>query len=63
MMAATFLAIFFVPLFFRLITDRKLSERRTAAELRAEAERERERAAKLTDVPHHARLGAEDGHA
>src|SRR6266571_4307393 len=63
MMAATFLAIFFVPLFFRLITDRKLSERRTAAELRAEAERERERAAKLTDVPRHARLGAEDGHA
>jgi HAE1 family hydrophobic/amphiphilic exporter-1/multidrug efflux pump len=40
MMAATFLAIFFVPLFFRLITDRK-----------------------LTDVPHHAKLSAEDGHA
>jgi len=62
-MAATFLAIFFVPLFFRLITDRKLAERRTAAELREEAEREREGAGKLTDVPHHARLGAEDGHA
>jgi HAE1 family hydrophobic/amphiphilic exporter-1/multidrug efflux pump len=63
MMAATFLAIFFVPLFFRLITDRKLSERRTAAELRAEVEHERERARKVTDVPHHARLSTEDGHA
>ncbi|HLQ01385.1 MAG TPA: multidrug efflux RND transporter permease subunit [Burkholderiales bacterium] len=63
MIAATFLAIFFVPLFFRLITDRKLSEKRTAAELREEAERERERARKVADVPHHARLGTEDGHA
>jgi len=38
MMAATFLAIFFVPLFFRFITDRKLSERRSTAELRTEIE-------------------------
>jgi HAE1 family hydrophobic/amphiphilic exporter-1/multidrug efflux pump len=42
MLAATFLAIFFVPLFFRVITDRKLRETRTAQELRAEvAEGER----------------------
>jgi len=36
MLAATFLAIFFVPLFFKLITDRKLAEKRSTAELRAE---------------------------
>ena len=29
MIAATFLAIFFVPLFYRLITDRRLREKRT----------------------------------
>lgn len=38
MLAATFLAIFFVPLFFKLLTDRKLKETRTTAELRAEAD-------------------------
>ena len=41
MIAATFLAIFFVPLFFRLITDRRLKESRTKAELVAEAEHAR----------------------
>jgi multidrug efflux pump len=49
MMAATFLAIFFVPMFFRLITDRRLAERRTASELRNEV--------------HPAKLITEDGHA
>ena len=45
MLAATFLAIFFVPFFFKLITDRKLREPRTEAELRAEvAEDERKSA-------------------
>ena len=38
MMAATFLAIFFVPLFYKFITDRKLSESRSVAELREEIE-------------------------
>jgi hydrophobe/amphiphile efflux-1 (HAE1) family protein len=55
MLAATFLAIFFVPLFFRVITERKLREVRTAEELRAEvaegerrtAEMHRELAAKF----------------
>jgi hydrophobe/amphiphile efflux-1 (HAE1) family protein len=61
MLAATFLAIFFVPLFFRLITDRRLAERRTADDLRGEAERER--AHPVIDVPHHAKLSTEDGHA
>ena len=33
MIAATFLAIFFVPLFFKLITERHLREPRSTAEL------------------------------
>jgi HAE1 family hydrophobic/amphiphilic exporter-1/multidrug efflux pump len=38
MLAATFLAIFFVPLFFKLVSDRRLAgEKRAADELRAEA--------------------------
>ena len=36
MVAATFLAIFFVPWFFRMIFERRISEPRTKAELRAE---------------------------
>ncbi|HEX4986978.1 MAG TPA: multidrug efflux RND transporter permease subunit [Burkholderiales bacterium] len=36
MLAATFLAIFFVPMFFKLITDRHLTERRSTAQIRAE---------------------------
>jgi multidrug efflux pump len=63
MLAATFLAIFFVPLFFKLITDRRLSERRTASELRTEIELERERAHHAIDSPHHVPLKTEDGHA
>jgi HAE1 family hydrophobic/amphiphilic exporter-1/multidrug efflux pump len=38
MIAATFLAIFFVPMFFKLITDRHLTEKRTTDEIRAEVE-------------------------
>ena len=38
MMAATFLAIFFVPLFYRLISDRKLREAKTTKELFDEVE-------------------------
>jgi HAE1 family hydrophobic/amphiphilic exporter-1/multidrug efflux pump len=38
MIAATFLAIFFVPMFFKLITDRHLTEKRTTAEIRGEIE-------------------------
>ena len=30
MLAATFLAIFFVPMFFKLITDRHLTEKRSS---------------------------------
>ena len=41
MMAATFLAIFFVPMFFKLISDRHLVEPRSTRELREEVERHR----------------------
>jgi len=36
MIAATFLAIFFVPMFFKLISDRHLTEKRSTAEIRQE---------------------------
>jgi HAE1 family hydrophobic/amphiphilic exporter-1/multidrug efflux pump len=52
MMAATFLAIFFVPLFFRVLTDRKLAERRSTAELKAEIGHVRDLAHKPTEHPH-----------
>jgi hypothetical protein len=48
-------------LFFKLITDRRLSERRTASELRTEIEREH--AHQTADVPHHVPLKTEDGNA
>ena len=51
-MAATFLAIFFVPLFFRVLTDRKLTEPRTSAELKAEIAHVREIAKRHSDHPH-----------
>ncbi|MET0310755.1 MAG: multidrug efflux RND transporter permease subunit [Burkholderiaceae bacterium] len=37
MLAATFLAIFFVPWFFRLLVDRKMIEKRSTQQLREEA--------------------------
>jgi HAE1 family hydrophobic/amphiphilic exporter-1/multidrug efflux pump len=41
MIAATFLAIFFVPMFFKLLATRRLREQRSTAEIRAEIERAR----------------------
>ena len=38
MLAATFLAIFFVPMFYKIVAERKLREPRSAEEIRAEAE-------------------------
>ncbi len=43
MMAATFLAIFFVPMFYMMITEKKLRETRSTADIRAEAAHARER--------------------
>ncbi len=38
MVAATFLAIFFVPMFFKLITDRRLTDTRSKADLAVDVE-------------------------
>src|SRR5438445_2682750 len=54
MMAATFLAIFFVPMFFKLLTDRRLLERRSTAELKDEIERARTVTHAQVQHPHHA---------
>jgi HAE1 family hydrophobic/amphiphilic exporter-1/multidrug efflux pump len=53
MLAATFLAIFFIPFFFKLIVDRGWREKRSAAEIRAEAAHAREKALAGVEVPHH----------
>jgi hydrophobe/amphiphile efflux-1 (HAE1) family protein len=64
MIAATFLAIFFVPLFFRLITDRRLREGRSKESLMAEIEHAREVARHPpVQTPGHPPRGiAGDGH-
>src|SRR5947199_494896 len=54
MMAATFLAIFFVPMFFKLLTDRRLRERRSTAEIKEEVERARTVTHAQVQHPHHA---------
>jgi hydrophobe/amphiphile efflux-1 (HAE1) family protein len=41
MIAATFLAIFFVPMFFKLLATRRLREQRSTAQIREEIERAR----------------------
>ena len=51
MLAATFLAIFFVPFFFKLIIDRRMREPRSSAELKAEAAHWRELALKAALTP------------
>ena len=54
MLAATFLAIFFVPMFFKLMTDRHLGEKRSSAEIKKEAEDARFVSHKAVPTPHHA---------
>jgi multidrug efflux pump subunit AcrB len=51
MLAATFLAIFFIPLFYKLMTDGNLRERRRAHELRAEIEHHRSLAHQPVEHP------------
>jgi hypothetical protein len=57
MLAATFLAIFFIPLFFRVMTDGKFRERRSTHELRTEIEHHKALAAQRTAVPRSTDLG------
>jgi len=52
MLAATFLAIFFVPFFFKLISDRHLVERRSTEEIRSEIDRHRATAERAARTPH-----------
>jgi multidrug efflux pump subunit AcrB len=54
MLAATFLAIFFVPTFFKLLTDRHLTENRSSAEIKEEAARARSVTHTSVPHPHHA---------
>jgi len=64
MLAATFLAIFFIPWFFKLIVDRKLSESRPAADIEDEAKHHREAALRATRAASHhavAKGGENDG--
>jgi HAE1 family hydrophobic/amphiphilic exporter-1/multidrug efflux pump len=53
MLAATFLAIFFIPMFFKLMSGGGLGERRSTRELREEIEHHKTAAHHVTDVPHH----------
>ena len=54
------LAIFFVPTFFKLLTDRHLTEKRSSAEIKREAETARTVSHKPVPTPHHAPHGAGD---
>jgi HAE1 family hydrophobic/amphiphilic exporter-1/multidrug efflux pump len=54
MLAATFLAIFFVPMFFKLMTDRHLTEKRSTADIKHEAEMARTVTHKPIQTAHHA---------
>jgi len=54
MLAATFLAIFFIPLFYRAIVDRRLHETRSTQDIEDEATRHREVTQRSAGVhPHH----------
>jgi HAE1 family hydrophobic/amphiphilic exporter-1/multidrug efflux pump len=55
MLAATFLAIFFIPLFFKLIVDGHLTEKRSSKEIKEEADRARRAAISHGEIhhPHH----------
>jgi hydrophobe/amphiphile efflux-1 (HAE1) family protein len=52
MLAATFLAIFFVPMFFKLMTDRHLTEKRSTREIRDEIGHERKVVHGSVPTPH-----------
>jgi len=60
MLAATFLAIFFVPTFFKLLTDRHLTEKRSSAEIREEAAHARTVTHMPVQHPHHAPHGGDE---
>jgi HAE1 family hydrophobic/amphiphilic exporter-1/multidrug efflux pump len=53
MLAATFLAIFFIPWFFKMIVDRRLSDARSTGEIEGEVYHHREAALRAARTPHH----------
>ena len=53
MLAATFLAIFFVPLFFKLLSDRHLREPRSTAEILEEARHAHQASRRTAHTSHH----------
>ncbi|MFI4930989.1 MAG: efflux RND transporter permease subunit [Burkholderiales bacterium] len=57
MLAATFLAIFFVPMFFKIITARRLRESRSTHEIQAEAQHVHAHAAATGALNHPHRTG------
>jgi HAE1 family hydrophobic/amphiphilic exporter-1/multidrug efflux pump len=59
MLAATFLAIFFIPWFYKLIVDRKLSDARSTSEIEDEVEHHRTAAQRATPTVHHQPLPRE----
>jgi HAE1 family hydrophobic/amphiphilic exporter-1/multidrug efflux pump len=63
MLAATFLAIFFIPWFFKMIVDRKLSDARSTAEIEDEVRHHRETAQRAARTPHHHPLATGGGDA
>jgi len=63
MLAATFLAIFFVPMFFKLIIDRHLTEKRSTQELRDEIEHHKKIMQDPVHNPHVAPTMKGDGNA
>jgi HAE1 family hydrophobic/amphiphilic exporter-1/multidrug efflux pump len=63
MLAATFLAIFFIPWFFKLIVDRRLSEPRSTAEMEEEAKHHREAALRSARGASHHSVAKGDGNA
>jgi HAE1 family hydrophobic/amphiphilic exporter-1/multidrug efflux pump len=54
MLGATFLAIFFVPMFFKLMTDRHLTEKRSTREIKDEIGHAQKVTHKTSLPPHHA---------
>ena len=63
MLAATFLAIFFIPLFFKLMTDRHLKEKRSTAEIKAEVEHHKQLEHQAVHGSHVAPHAKGDDHA
>jgi len=53
MLAATFLAIFFIPWFYKMIVDRRLTDTRSTSEIESEVKHHREVAQRAARTPHH----------